>query len=199
MKVSVKASELFTGAHTGGLEFGDWLTLDDEGQLKQRLSFIAHRANALAQTTYTSDCGLPGQIIGDAQLLHAKALDALSEAHERNFIRAGGLALEVGQAMNDLNRQMAVYGHLQLEAEAQKLRPHAERGRKLIQGASSGGSERNSQWRQLRTEYQPYIDDLHKRNPHLSYAGLRHHAAEHFGVSPETIKKHTTNPKAGTC
>lgn len=114
MKVTISVRDLFRGEQHGGLEFGDWLTLDDEGKLKQRLSFISSRATSLAETPYNADYGIPANVWADAQLLQQTALRALQAANDRDFITASALALDTGRIMAEINALLPVYDRLKL-------------------------------------------------------------------------------------
>ncbi|MDN3520020.1 hypothetical protein [Halomonas ramblicola] len=65
----------------------------------------------------------------------------------------------------------------------------------IREGARKGGNEKNRNYQQQRGAYQPYIEDLSERRPDFSYAELQRQAARHFGCSPDTIKRHTRNPR----
>jgi len=127
MKISISVQDLFNGHTTGGLEFGDWLTLNSEGQLKQRLSFIVSRAGALTEQPYSRDSGLPSIVWGDAQLLQQTAASALIAANDRDFLTAAALAMDAGRMMAQLNALLATYAGLKVRAEIQK--PRSEGGK----------------------------------------------------------------------
>lgn len=74
---------------------------------------------------------------------------------------------------------------------------HALRGRKTHDGARKGhatvhGTEQEKNERYA--EYQGAVDEIHERNPRLSYQAIRQRVAVRYGVSESTIKRHTTNP-----
>lgn len=127
MKIEIHTQELFKGHATGGLDFGDWLALNDEGKLKQRLSFIASRSAAITEQPYSTDSGLPANAWGDAMQLEEKAVQALQAANDRDFITAAMLALDVGLMLEELNKLLAAYAGLKVRAEIQK--PRSEGGK----------------------------------------------------------------------
>lgn len=127
MKINITVRELFSGHKTGGLAPNEWLGLNEEGQLKQRIFFIASRAGAIGQIVYDENCGLPANVIFEARTLHQRASKALQAADNQDFLAAAKLALEVERMLSELNGQMAAYAGLKVRAEAQK--PRSEGGK----------------------------------------------------------------------
>jgi hypothetical protein len=79
-----------------------------------------------------------------------------------------------------------------------KLAPDAERGAKIRDKGREGHEiahgteeEKLQRW----GEYQIEVDRLHELRPTRSYEDMVTRAAEKFGVSITTIKRHTDNPR----
>ncbi len=155
MKINITVRELFTGHRTGGLAPAEWLALNEEGQLKQRLYFVASRAEAIGQIVYDENCGLPANVIGEAQQLHQRATRALQAADNQDFLTASKVALEVERMLADLNAQMAAYAGLKVRAESQKPRSNG--------GKSTGEIKREQQ--------QANIEDTRRRWEKLAKDG----------------------------
>lgn len=140
-KVTISVCDLFKGEAVGGLEFGDWLTLDEKGKLKQRLSFISSRANVLIENACSPDSGMPGNIAGDAHLLQQTAIRALQAAKDRDFITASTLALDTGRIMAEINALLPVYGQLKLTVTQREA------------NSKGGKAPKRSGWAELLAEH----------------------------------------------
>ncbi len=70
-------------------------------------------------------------------------------------------------------------------------------GQRQVRNGQQGNEMRtdNSFYVKHGVEAQGYVDDLSKRNLHLSWSDIQKRAAKHFGVSVATIKRNLTNPK----
>jgi hypothetical protein len=71
------------------------------------------------------------------------------------------------------------------------------RGLEVKAGAKAGHEgrygtkeEKEERWR----EYQTVIDEMHERNPGLSYRQLAAHTAKKLGISEKTVRRRTRNP-----
>lgn len=80
-------------------------------------------------------------------------------------------------------------------ADSRRVQAVEDKSQNRQLNRSDGGNAKNADYQVLRPQYQPFINDLHQKNPHRSYAELQRRAAGKFNVSPSTIKNHTVNPK----
>jgi len=134
VKISVTVSELFKQSHSGGLDLDEWLTLDEAGQLKQRLSYIADRAGALGQTIYTADFKMPANVIRDARFLNQMASGALVGLDNGDMFTAARLALDTGLQLERINKLLFVFDRLQIVITQRK-------------GSQKGGqAKKRSEW-----------------------------------------------------
>lgn len=86
----------------------------------------------------------------------------------------------------------------QLEAKnTAEMRPHAERGKKVIKSASQGGNAQAEQFRQQWPKWQKEMDRLHLQDPKLSFTALSNLVAKKFGITGRAVRERTTDPKAG--
>jgi hypothetical protein len=114
VKISVTVSELFKDAHSGGVDLDEWLALDEEGQLKQRLNYIADRAATLGQTIYSDDFKMPANVIRDAQILHSMASDTLAALDSSQIFTAARMALDTGLQLERINKLLFVFDRMQI-------------------------------------------------------------------------------------
>lgn len=70
-------------------------------------------------------------------------------------------------------------------------------GRKQVKGGKDGNAMRtDTSFKALHgVEAQAYADDLHNRQPSMTWAAMRNAVAKRFNVSAETVKKALINPK----
>lgn len=70
-------------------------------------------------------------------------------------------------------------------------------GRRQVKGGKDGNAMRaDTSFKALHgAEAQAYADDLHNRQPSMTWAAMRNAVAKRFNVSAETVKKALTNPK----
>ena len=88
-----------------------------------------------------------------------------------------------------------MYGWLGTEVV---MLPDAERGRKVLRGSKDGSVAAHGTPESRERVYRLWQADIERRmkeSPHLSFTSARHNTARHFGVSFETVKNHTANPR----
>lgn len=194
-KASVSLANLFHGEMLGGMDPREWEPLPMGERLTARLQFIANRAQEIASMVYHPNNGWPANVHGNAARLSLRANEALAHIERGDIAAAAWLAIEVGKMLEGITTTLSISKTLDVTTELIIHEPDIQRGQKSVESGTKGSNDRWKQTRQNWSEYQPFIDDLHKRRPQLTYADLRRQAAKAFGVSESTIKKRTQNPK----
>ncbi|HAJ44309.1 MAG TPA: hypothetical protein DCM00_16965 [Alcanivorax sp.] len=113
-EVRVSARDLFKGEQAGGMTYDEWAAMDDAGRLKQRLEFIADRAQAMAKTPITAGSRFPANVISQAIELERSAREALRAVECSDAIDAAWYAIDTGKRMGNLNRILTAWDQMQV-------------------------------------------------------------------------------------
>lgn len=113
-KITVSARDLFRDEAVGGLTYEEWTAADDLARLRSRLSHIADRAQALAETPYTSESDFPGNMLSRAQALAQTARNGLKAVEAGEVMAAAWYAIDTGKQMGELNQLLTAWDRVQV-------------------------------------------------------------------------------------
>lgn len=121
---------------------------------------------------------------------------------ERNDLASGSKAFDLQLMImhaEELGRlqERCQWRHRIDEATGKRPEELALSGRRQVKNGQDGNAMRsdNSFLAKNGKRAQQFVNELHIRKPHLSWADLQRKAAESFGVSAITIKRNLSNPK----
>lgn len=129
-EVKVSARDLFKGEQAGGMTYDEWAAMDDAGRLKQRLEFIADRAQAMAKTPITAGSRFPANVISQAIELERSAREGLRAVECSDAIAAAWYAIDTGKRIGDLNRLLTAWDQLQVIVKDRQSKAEAARKKK---------------------------------------------------------------------
>lgn len=195
-KTRVTINALFAGYARAGLDAKQWYEdLTEEQRLRAQLEFIEVRATLLARMPHDNNAGVPANVQNEASRLNHLVQQAIEALRHDKAIQVGGFMLNIGATLQSINTHLTVAVALDVTKELEENEENIHRGRKVLEGAQKSAQQRNAPFLEKRAQYQPCIEELFRNNPKLSYADLQRIAAKKFGVSKDTIKNHTENPK----
>ena len=178
--------------HTLVDSFGD--ELEDPWGVRQLEAFLHHAVGEARRILAEAE---DGACAGSLQVEDAKSL--VNAYYGVLALVNPGSALQRTSGSPHYARMLAAgaidLGRYYERMMARRAEPHAARGRKTLSAAAKGhakvhGDEVSKQARWQ--SQQEVVDRLRRDNPGLSKSSIRELAAKKCGVSPSTIKRHTT-------
>jgi len=176
--IQIEIGNLFSGHTTAGFSFPEFEALPPNKKLIKRMGFIRDEAARLGNATYHIDCGIPGNLIGEAQRLHRAAALAVEAAERDDLADAALRALDVGALMEGLNKSLAVWRALSLKRDVQRPR--------------SSGGETTAEKR--RNEQDHRAQEVARIWQKLDSAGRPKHErcsliSDRLGIKPDTVRR----------
>jgi len=77
-----------------------------------------------------------------------------------------------------------------------EMRPHANRGRKQLKGASNGGKVKaESSWKARASDLQKAVDKVYKNHPDWSFENIKRQVTKEYEYPGSALKRYTKNPR----